>query len=351
MVTTIKRKLLHVFVLIQMLLFFTGIMQSFSQSTTTLNKDTIIVRKQRILNFLGYISGKQTLAGQHNERFDSIHQFERTEAVYKATGKYPALFGIDFSYDYRIYGRWKMIYEAEKQFDKGALINVMWHACIPTLQEPCIRNKGIETKMTDDLWNQLLTDGTPLNKEWIRRLDTVAVYLDYLQNKGVVVLWRPLHEMNQGVFWWGGRPGAQGTLRLYQIIHDYFTNVKKLNNLIWVWDIQDFETLKSDVFNYNPGNKYWDVLALDYYSGTMYTPEKYKIITKAAGAKPIAIGECAKIPSPQVLASQPRWTFFMAWADLIFKENPMQLIKDIYADPAIVTLDKMPGWASGNSLK
>ena len=227
--------MLHVVVLIQILMFCFGQIQSLSQSTNALNKDTIVVRKQRILNFLGSISGKQTLAGQHNERFDSIHPFERTEAIYKVAGKYPALFGIDFSYDYRIYGRWKMIYEAEKQFNNGALINVMWHACIPTLQEPCIRNKGIETKIPDDLWNQLITDGTPLNKEWQRRLDSVAVYLDYLQSRGAVVLWRPLHEMNQGVFWWGGRPGPKGTLKLYQIIHDYFTNTKKLNNLIGIY--------------------------------------------------------------------------------------------------------------------
>jgi hypothetical protein len=26
--------------------------------------------------------------------------------------------------------------------------------------------------------------------------------------------------MNQGEFWWGGRPGPQGTLRPYQITHD-----------------------------------------------------------------------------------------------------------------------------------
>lgn len=311
------------------------------------NTSLVAERKKRILDYLGSITGKQTLAGQHNERFDSIHPFERTEAVFKATGRYPALFGIDFTYDYRIYGRWKMIQEAEKQFNNGALINIMWHACIPTLQEPCLRNKGIETKMTDELWNQLITEGTPLNNEWKHRMDTIAVYLDYLQSKGVVVLWRPLHEMNQGAFWWGGRPGVQGTLRLYQIIHDYLSNTKKLNNLIWVWDIQDFETLKSDIFNYNPGSKYWDVLALDYYSGTMYTPEKYNIITKAAGMKPIAIGECGKIPSPQIITSQPRWSFFMAWSDMIFKQNTPQLIRDVYNYPAILTLDKMPGWDKG----
>lgn len=65
----------------------------------------------------------------------------------------------------------------------------------------------------------------------------------------------------------------------------------------------------------------------------------------------MAIGECGKIPSPQLLATQPRWTFFMAWADLVFKENDLQLIKDVYNNPTTITLDKMPGWSSVNSGK
>ena len=69
-----------------------------------------------------------------------------------------------------------------------------------------------------------------------------------------------------------------------------------------MWDIQDFGTLKSDVFNYNPGANYWDVLALDYYSGTMYTPEKYKIITRTAGAKPLVFETFNKIQNNHIRA-------------------------------------------------
>lgn len=320
-------------------------LKNYCQSTTIEKKENAVSDKKKVvLNFLKDISGKKIISGQHNERFDSIHPFQRTDSVYKATGKYPALFGIDFTYDYRINGRWAMIYEAERQFKKGALINIMWHACIPTLREPCIRKQGIEVKMPDSLWTELITDGTVLNKEWKSRLDTIAIYLDYLQRRSVVVLWRPLHEMNQGVFWWGGRPGIQGTAKLYQITHDYLTKIKGLRNLIWVWDVQDFPSLVNDLITYNPGDKYWDVLALDFYTKEMYTKQKYDAIRKAAGSKPMVIGECGKIPSPEILRSQTKWAFFMAWSDLIFKQNDLQLIKNVYYDPAVLTLDKMPGW-------
>jgi hypothetical protein len=30
-----------------------------------------------------------------------------------------------------------------------------------------------------------------------------------------------------------------------------------------VWDIQDFPNLSQDLSDYNPGNSYWDIAALD----------------------------------------------------------------------------------------
>ena len=234
-----------------------------------------------------------------------------------------------------------MIYEAEKQWNKGALINIMWHACIPTLAEPCVRKEGIETKISDIAWKELITDGTTLNRKLKLRFDEISVYLAYLQSKGVVVLWRPWHEMNQGVFWWGGRPGENGTRKLFQLTHDYFENVKGLKNLIWVWDVQD---LSWDFEEYNPGDKYWDVLALDIYDKDNYTTQKYETIRKIAGSKPIAVGECAILPSQNEVTNQSVWLFFMSWADLVFKKNKPEEILRFYNHPNVLTLDEMPGW-------
>ncbi len=123
------------------------------------------------------------------------------------------------------------------------------------------------------------------------------------------------------------------------------TNQKKLDNLIWVWDIQDFQTLGTDVLVYNPGDKYWDVAALDVYDDKSgYSEEKYKIMTGAANGKPFAIGECQKLPTPEKLLEQRGWTFFMGWSELEFKENSNEQIKALHNSQNVVTLDKMPGW-------
>ena len=54
--------------------------------------------------------------------------------------------------------------------------------------------------MSDEHWTQLITDGTALNNVWKSMMDEVGIYLQFLEDNGVEVLFRPLHEMNQGSF-------------------------------------------------------------------------------------------------------------------------------------------------------
>ncbi|HSH20672.1 MAG TPA: glycosyl hydrolase [Draconibacterium sp.] len=212
--------------------------ESFSQSS-------------QVLDYLYSISGKKTLSGQHNKE-PNAEPAKWTEFIHQTTGKYPALWSGDFLFQQdNIDERWTMIREAKKQWENGAIINLMWHACPPHEGEPCAWDPGLlNAQLDDNQWKELLTDGTTLNKNWKKRMDDIAVYLQYLEDNKVEVLFRPLHEMNQGKFWWGGRPGPGGTAQLYRIIHDYFTHSLGLSNLIWVWDMQD---MSRDSEDYNPG--------------------------------------------------------------------------------------------------
>jgi len=152
--------------------------------------------------------------------------------------------------------------------------------------------------------------------------------------------------MNQGVFWWAGRPGPAGTVALYKLTHDYLVNTKGLTNLIWVWNLQDFGTLSSDLTAYDPGPDYWDVLALDVYwsDGTGFTTAKYNAMLAKAGSKPIAIGECGTLPTAGTLTSQPRWVYFNGWAELTQQQNTNAVISSLYNSGNVVTLDELPGW-------
>lgn len=300
----------------------------------------------KTLNYLKSISGNKTLSGIHN-REPNATPARWTEEVFTTTGKYPALWSGDFLFQAdNINNRQLMVNEALKQWKKGAVINIMWHACNPAMDQPCgWDNKGVMSKLTDAQWAELITNGTILNQQWKARMDEVSVYLKFLKDNGVEVLWRPLHEMNQGAFWWGGRPGENGTRKLWQITHDYMTKTKGLTNLIWVWDIQDFATLANDANLYNPGTAYWDIAALDVYDdGSGYSQAKYDVMVGVSGGKPIAIGECQKLPTAAKLASQPKWTFFMSWSELTYSNNTNTEIQNLYSAGNVLNLDKMPGW-------
>jgi mannan endo-1,4-beta-mannosidase len=300
----------------------------------------------KTLDFLKSISGQKTVAGQHN-REPNAQPAKWTDSVYANTGRYPGLWSGDFLFQAdNIAARWTMIDEARKQWESGAIVQLMFHTCPPTGAEPCDWNGGVLSSLNDAQWSQLITDGTTLNTNWKNRLDAIAPYLQYLKDNGVEVLFRPLHEMNQALFWWGGRPGPDGTAQLYRITHDYLTATKGLTNLIWVWDMQDIDQSWAQ---YNPGDGYWDILAFDVYSGG-YAQSWYNYAVSIAGAKPLAIGECAVLPTSAQLSAQPRYVFFMAWAELVFSSNTRTAVSNLYHAGNVVTLDGMPGWNAGPSF-
>ena len=307
--------------------------------------DTVKTEFQ-VLDYLYQISGHNTLAGIHN-REPNADPAHWTQVMDSITGRYPAFWSGDFLFQQdNIQNRQIMVNEALAQWHKGAVVQIMWHACNPARSEPCgWDSTGVLSKLTDAQWKELITDGSTLNRKWKAMIDEVSVYLQFLKEKGVEVLWRPLHEMNQGAFWWGGRPGPEGTCKLYQLTHDYMTKTKGLTNLIWVWDMQDFPDFANQLDAYNPGDKYWDVAALDIYDDqTGYSADKYNAMVQVAHGKPIAIGECQTLPTPAQLASQPKWTFFMSWSELTVSHNTPAQINALYHAASVITREQMPGW-------
>lgn len=235
-------------------------------------------------------------------------------------------------------------------FQGGSIVSLMYHACPPTGPESCCWGPGdgcVQTSLTDAQWSDLTTDGGTLNGVWKSRLDIIAPFFQELQAAGMGALFRPHHEMNQGAFWWGGRPGPTGTPLLFQITHDYLLYDWGLTNIVWVWSVQDIPNPTTggwDWTAYNPGSSYFDVMALDFYNGDGYTPSKYQEMLTEAGGKPIAIGECEVLPQPSDLSGQPSWVYFMGWAELIQENDTNAQITATYTAPDVLTQDLMPGW-------
>ena len=80
--------------------------------------------------------------------------------------------------------------------------------------------------MKDEDWYDLITEGTSLHDRWIAMMDDIAQYLQWLKDEGVEVLFRPLHEMNQG--WYGFQ---RDILRTCSILHDELSPNHASNSL------------------------------------------------------------------------------------------------------------------------
>ncbi|KAA1246619.1 glycosyl hydrolase [Aquimarina sp. RZ0] len=303
--------------------------------------ESIAQTKWKSLNHLYSIKGKRTVTGHHN-REPNWDPSKQTRRINEVTGEYPGLWGGDFLFSSEdIQYRWKMTEQAIIEWNNGAIVSLMWHACNPAKSQPCgFDGNGVRSKLSSWEWEQLLRNGTPINTKWKEMMDEVAFYLQRLEDNGVEVFFRPLHEINNNFSWWGGVKRNNRSKRLYRLTQNYFKNVKGLSNLIFVFDVDDSNY---DWWSYNPGGRYWDVFAVDMYNKG-YTTRTYNKAKNFAGSKPMGIGEFEFIPSPQVIASQPNWTFFMGWAELVFERNSTRQIQDTYFSYRTTTLRDMPGW-------
>lgn len=125
--------------------------------------------------------------------------------------------------------------------------------------------------------SDLLNSAHPAGRHWHTQLDRVARGLRQLQQANVVVLWRPLHEMNGDWFWWSRtspnrRISPSDFVRLWRSMYQYLTEEKQLNNLVWVYAPNAVTGDSTrDVLEYYPGDDVVDVVGLDFYSDDMST--------------------------------------------------------------------------------
>lgn len=320
---------------------YSGSTSGGNSNVSSADSSQAAVAKQKLLQYFYDIQGKQTVIGIHNREPNS-EPSKQTDQAYAITGQYPALWSGDFLFSSSdVNNRWNMIYECEKQWNNGSIVQLMLHVNTPAQSEVGAWEGGVCSKLSDSQWNSLITDGGQLNTVWKSRLDEYAVYLQYLEDKGVPVLFRPFHEMNQGIFWWAGRTGTNGSGALYRLTRDYLENVKGLDNIIWVWDMQDLSYNWGD---YNPGNDYWDIFAVDIYNPDYFTDYKYNLALSIAGDKLMAVGECDKLPTASQLKSQNRWTFVMSWAELTFSYNTNTEIQNLYWASNVIVRNELPSF-------
>jgi len=327
------------------------------------NENEAEANKTRLFNYLADEYGKKIISGQMVSYERNIDMITR---VYTDTGKYPALKGFDFiflPYDWNNYGKdpideaiewWegknKNVKLLSGKPDIHGIVTFCWHWRV-----------GSEVEFYTDKttfripWKNGKLDTDSAAFQTLKSdMDKVAALLQLLKDKSIPVLWRPLHEASGGWFWWGAS-GAEPYKALYEYMYDYFTNTKKLNNLIWVWNGQSqnwfpnpatVDIVGYDVYH-NDNPKDYSSQVSTFYETLKMVPAKNRIV---------ALSENGAIPDPdECIKDKAMWSWFMTWND-----NKDQGITDIdnfwsgefhntkshktkvYNHSAVITLDKLP---------
>ncbi len=236
---------------------------------------------------------------------------QQMQAVYNLTGQWPALTGMDCATPA---GMNEVVRYLTDMWNAGNLVTLSCHFRNPWTGGSATNWGNPDTA---DQWDRrsvlaLTVPGTTVYNSWIGMLDNVAASLQILEDRGVTVMWRPLHELNGTWFWWGGQSPADFTA-LWRHMFDYFTRVKGLDNLLWVYSPNSGMNATA---NY-PGGDVVDMVGLDEYSSVNENP----LQINSAGeydqlvntGKPIGLFEFGPIP-----ATGASWdTTNYSWANLI----------------------------------
>lgn len=299
----------------------------------------------RMLAYLGELSGKGILTGQHTKTRD-MEEFHHIE---KITGKQPALVGFELlSYSPNInymdtdaecmeevagnYGTLRQAWEWAAQ--KG-VITFCWHWFSPLGG----RAKSFYTKETDFDASRAVIDGTPENKALLADMDVVAGLLRPFCEAGIPILWRPFHEGDGDWFWWGAK-GPETLIKLWRMMYHRYTEVHQLNNLIWVWN--------SPVPACYPGDDTVDIISRDLYPREhLAHTESLQELRRITPANKIAlIGEIGAIPSVEALAAEKtEWVSYMTWCgDFTLTEEftDHNTLRAMYSHPWAITKDRLP---------
>lgn len=154
----------------------------------------------------------------------------------------------------------KMRKYIQEGYHKGAVITLSWH-----FDNPLTGGSSWDT--TQHTIAAILPGGIKhdLYTSW---LDKAAVFIHSLKgknNESIPILFRPFHEVTGNWFWWGkNTTSPQQFKQAWKFTIDYLRNNKQLNQLIMMYNVNDFAN-EEEFLAYYPGDDWVDVLSFDKY--------------------------------------------------------------------------------------
>lgn len=290
---------------------------------TRLSDPAATAEAARLYALIQRLQGRRILLAQQESPGRSTHDQEMAW-LEQITGRLPAIRGLDF-----IHNDFDGVTDRACRWrDRGGIVTICWHTGL----------EGIgyrESQAEHPDIGQIVTPGTALNSQWLRRLDAAADALGRLQAAGVPVLWRPYHEFEGRWFWWG-KDGPEAFKALWRMTWQDLTLERGLHNLIWVLGFADDAREP-----WYPGDDAVDIVGSDTYKGVTTHATAWRKLRQAHPGKPAALHECGQPPAPDVFFSEGAvWSWLMPWHGRWLTENSSpERLNALYHDPRFVTLD------------
>lgn len=320
-------------------------------------------------NYLKSIYGQKMLTGCWTET-----QFGGNAKVVSCSGETPAIWGQDMNswYSNRTDQNWintwnQNIAGFKNAHKRGQIIQVNWHWQMPSSKVNGVYTRdawgknsaGTSQMMTAQQWTDMVTPGTALYDAMIEDIDyhVVNFLKKIVDDKGIPIpiIFRPLHEIDGGWFWWTCTSDPTKTAKLFKIMQNRIMNFHGCHNLIWVYNpggscnggssppFQSSENARRKLFY--PGDAYCDITGIDLYDfdpavrGTLGNTGKtfrdaWNMMKALAPSKMIALCESEGLPNPEKCFNDPMyapWLYCLPWFSDSYKDNTSGITRDLCA--------------------
>lgn len=310
---------------------------------------------KNVYNYINSLEGEsnRVLVGQNCYHGNQIYDYGYTKLfkdLYDKTGKWASLLSVDYEYE-KIYSSnelHKCNLKLIEHWNAGGLVTINW-----TPIHPNGGNTRVKTAPQDlsTLFNRA---------DWKTRIDVIADALKELQESGVVVLFRPMQEMNNNWFWYASwrteNPADPAPYKTHWInLYNYLTTTKGLNNLLWVYSPNEHYNpgWTKPVDYHFPGVGYVDIVAPTVYKNDLSIPD-YSTL-KSLG-KPMGIAEYGTTYAKangtidtreyinKIRSTYPEMKYFVCWhnwtnVSLAIASN--EFAGELFNDPWIITRDEV----------
>lgn len=348
----------------------------FSSLSSTLSDSKATSQTKSLMKYLTSVYGKHIISGQqeiYGGGNDGDPELE-FEFIKDLSGKYPAIRGFDFMNYNPLYGWDDKTTERciEWVNERGGIATASWHINVPIdfanyeIGDEVDWQKCTYGVKSDFNTADAIVEGTKENEYFNLAIKDLAEQLTRLQDAGVPIILRPLHEAEgnsntdgSGSWFWWGKAGAKTYVEIWKYLYNKLTDEYGLHNIIWE---QNLYAWSPDSIQWYAGDDYVDIVGYDKYnteynrhdgnpsnSGPNLDAETsifYTLVDFVNNNKMVSMAENDTVPSLKNLeVEHAAWLYFCPWYGehlMDAKKNNPDDLKEMYQSDYCITLDELP---------